>query len=701
MRSPTHKPTGVDDIIPTTHGKPDFTVFQELARKGLTETLDAVRGTKVLVIDPALSSLISLVAEFSLLKDHGVERVFHIQPGRLETDNHSVLYLTRPNVQYAQWIADQVRDSNAQGETRDYTLYFCPRRTLVCDRILEEHGVLGDLTVGEFPMDFVPLEKDVATLGLDDCIRTLLVDDVPTSLFSMGRALMRLQAIYGFFPRIVGKGRTAKQLGDMLVRMRRELAVDEPMAAQSCTVSQTIDTLLIIDRQVDLISPLCTQLTYEGLIDERFGIKNSLVEVDANFSQTATASTTTSSNPTLATKKKKIPLNSKDGLFTELRDLNFSVVGGWLHRAAKRINQDYEGRHQAKTISQLRQFIGKLSNLQTEHQSLKLHTYLAEELYKFTLTTAFNKNLEFEQTLMGGAQVPSNSAFTDYLDELIGKQAPLPQVLRLLCLQSLVNNGLKSKMYDYWRREIVQTYGYQHLITLERLARLQLLVPNPNNARGHYNTLKKSLHLLVEDVDEVNPDDIAFVYSGFAPLSVRLVQCIIRDPTFTHRTRPAHPRRFGLGNSLDVTQTWNSLTGPIAQALGAPGHSAKSPNAPGESVNDKSNSYDIPASQNFAPMVNTTGWKGFEDIVQYLPGPAFDCVQTVEDANPYIIQNWRQAGDRPTTVVFFVGGCTYAEIAAIRFLAQNNNRDFLIATTHIINGNSLMESIAEPGMTVP
>jgi len=36
-----------------------------------------------------------------------------------------------------------------------------------------------------------------------------------------------------------------------------------------------IDNLLIIDRIVDPLTPLLTQLTYEGLIDEFFGIHNS------------------------------------------------------------------------------------------------------------------------------------------------------------------------------------------------------------------------------------------------------------------------------------------------------------------------------------------------------------------------------------------------------------------------------------------
>ena len=40
------------------------------------------------------------------------------------------------------------------------------------------------------------------------------------------------------------------------------------------TPSDKIDALIVLDRQIDLVTPLLTQLTYEGLIDELFGIKN-------------------------------------------------------------------------------------------------------------------------------------------------------------------------------------------------------------------------------------------------------------------------------------------------------------------------------------------------------------------------------------------------------------------------------------------
>ena len=98
----------------------------------------------------------------------------------------------------------------------------------------------------------------------------LYVDNESSSLHQIARGLMTIQSLYGTFPNIVGKGRYARNLFDLMTRMRRDIGVDcdPPM-------SPLFDTLMIIDRTVDLTSPVVTQLTYEGLIDEFYGIKHS------------------------------------------------------------------------------------------------------------------------------------------------------------------------------------------------------------------------------------------------------------------------------------------------------------------------------------------------------------------------------------------------------------------------------------------
>ncbi|CEG81574.1 Putative Transcription factor ScGATA-6 [Rhizopus microsporus] len=170
----------------------------------------------------------------------------------------------------------------------------------------------------------------------------------------------------------------------MLLRMRKEHAVTDQVSTKAPsllnTVSNHIDQFIIIDRNVDLVTPLCTQLTYEGLIDETMGIKHCVVELDPSLI-TLAASKGPSTPTTSATpmKKKKYVLNSSDKLFGQLRDQNFAVVGGILNKVAKRINENYEERHNAKTMAQIRDFVGRLGELQQEHQSLRVRNHLLNQ----------------------------------------------------------------------------------------------------------------------------------------------------------------------------------------------------------------------------------------------------------------------------------------------------------------------------------
>ncbi len=79
-------------------------------------------------------------------------------------------------------------------------------------------------------------------------------------------------------------------------------------------------------------------------------------------------------------------------------------------------------------------------------------------------------------------------------------------------MASLTNNGIDK--FDHYRREILQTYGYEVLFTLNHLERVGLL--KRQDGKGNFSSLKKSMQLFVDEVDEANPKDISYVYSGFS-----------------------------------------------------------------------------------------------------------------------------------------------------------------------------------------
>lgn len=170
------------------------------------------------------------------------------------------------------------------------------------------------------------------------------------------------------------------------------------------------------------------------------------------------------------------------------------------------------------------------------------------------------------------------------------------------------------------------------MIVLDSLERAGLLSTKAASTRSTFSSLRKALRLIVDEVDEQKPNDVAYVYSGYAPLSIRLVQCIVQKHVML------------AAQASDISQS------RIANTLAA--------------------------------LPNAMGWRGFEEPLKLVKGKTFDEIQKQEDkavrakrrfllllglTAPGILNGV----ENKVSIVFFLGGCTYTEIAALRFIAQN------------------------------
>ena len=63
----------------------------------------------------------------------------------------------------------------------------------------------------------------------------------------------------------------------------------------------------------------------------------------------------------------------------------------------------------------------------------------------------------------------------EFYENEMGKHCSYYNLLRLICLESLTQNGIKSKQYDYLKKEFLSVYGYQNLILWNNLEKLKIL----------------------------------------------------------------------------------------------------------------------------------------------------------------------------------------------------------------------------------
>ena len=65
---------------------------------------------------------------------------------------------------------------------------------------------MGEITIGEFHLDLIPLESDLLSLEMENSFKDVTLDADFTSIHNMASAIMKLQAIHGIIPKICGKG---------------------------------------------------------------------------------------------------------------------------------------------------------------------------------------------------------------------------------------------------------------------------------------------------------------------------------------------------------------------------------------------------------------------------------------------------------------------------------------------------------------
>uniref|UniRef100_A0A8C8X8U6 Vacuolar protein sorting-associated protein 33A n=1 Tax=Panthera leo TaxID=9689 RepID=A0A8C8X8U6_PANLE len=586
------------------YGRVNLNVLREAVRRELREFLDKCAGSKAIVWDEYLTGPFGLIAQYSLLKEHEVEKMFTLKGSRLPAaDVKNIIFFVRPRLELMDIIAENVLSEDKRGPARDFHILFVPRRSLLCEQRLKDLGVLGSfIHREEYSLDLIPFDGDLLSMESEGAFKECYLED-QTSLYHAAKGLMTLQALYGTIPQIFGKGECARQVANMMIRMKREFTGSQN------SIFPVFDNLLLLDRNVDLLTPLATQLTYEGLIDEIYGIQNSYVKLPP---EKFVPKKQGDGGKDLPTEAKKLQLNSAEELYAEIRDKNFNAVGSVLSKKAKVISAAFEERHNAKTVGEIKQFVSQLPHMQAARGSLANHTSIAELIKDVTTSEDFFDKLTVEQEFMSGIDTDKVNS---YIEDCIAQKHPLIKVLRLVCLQSVCNSGLKQKVLDYYKREILQTYGYEHILTLYNLEKAGLLKPQ-TGGRNNYPTIRKTLRLWMDDVNEQNPTDISYVYSGYAPLSVRLAQLLSRP-----------------------------------------------------------------------------GWRSIEEVLRMLPGPHFEERQPL----PTGLQKKRQPGENRVTLIFFLGGVTFAEIAALRFLSQleDGGTEYVIATTKLMNGASWIESLME------
>ena len=145
--------------------------LRENSQKDLQEVLESINGTKWVYLDIQLSAILRSFVNGDFLKRNQVLFVAELEEVTFETPTapnpDHVIFIARSEPSEMKKVAMQVRSFvSSDRRVPEFHILFTPQRTVICEQVLEDEGVLDRLEIAEFALGFIPIETDLLSLEM-------------------------------------------------------------------------------------------------------------------------------------------------------------------------------------------------------------------------------------------------------------------------------------------------------------------------------------------------------------------------------------------------------------------------------------------------------------------------------------------------------------------------------------------------------
>ena len=357
---------------------------------------------------------------------------------------------------------------------------------------------------------------------------------------AVARAVWGLKSIFGNIPNTFAVGRNVKRLAKLENHFSNHFGQVKQKAGD-------IGSMFIFERDVDWTSCLLSPLTYEGLLDETFGISCGTVEFGPEVTKSEGANT-------------KLQLSSMDKMFDKIRNKHFASIFTVLGVTAKQLSAAQSAASNM-SVSQMKQFVANdLKVMKAQSKAVNLHIS-ASEVIQREKGGQFETQLPVEHSLVAGTGYKEN---INYIEDCMALLKPMTIALRLICLLSHCNDGLSFSDYQKLKTQFVQAYGFNHLVTWSNLLKSGIirvkgginqstslsnikaeaanvavnkigagiagLVGVGSTRSGSFQTIVKKLNCVPADTNVSEPNNAGYVFNGaFTPITCRIVEEVIRS----------------------------------------------------------------------------------------------------------------------------------------------------------------------------
>ena len=181
-----------------------------------------------------------------------------------------LVYVISPTQENIDNICYAYTLSNSPTKNIDFSLIFIPGETSEIIKSMMKMEILKNYDIYNFSIEIMPIDHDLLSLELENSFKEIYINKNNSPILKLADVVLKLEVAFGKISNTYIKGDYAKIFNDILTLKEEE---------HNLKSQDKILGMIVLDRSVDFITPLLSNYTYEGLIDDIFGIKNGEIKV--------------------------------------------------------------------------------------------------------------------------------------------------------------------------------------------------------------------------------------------------------------------------------------------------------------------------------------------------------------------------------------------------------------------------------------
>ena len=430
-----------------------------------------------------------------------------------------IIFMIRPQIEILNSVINTGLILNSIKPNIKKYLVFIPGENQDIIEHMIANYVINSFSIESLNYDLIPIDIDLLSLERDNTLKEMYIEKNLSVIDDFAYAFAKFENCFGKVKYKYIKGDLANNFCKTVEEKENEMGLNN---------SEEILGMIVLDRSVDFLTLMCSNYTLEGLLDENFGINLGKIKVKESLLKEGLSKTPIKSD-------KLIPygITTKNNKFyCSFRCMHYLDVSRYIiiiKEYYKKLTNDNKKNGEKLSMNRLEELTKELNEFVEIKDKIIILENLINYLIKSKENNLYLNYIEKEQLMLAG-DLPHN--LYNYYEEHLYEQRDIKSLIKLMVIESLTQNGIKD--YQKLKREILNIYGYQYIFLLRDLEQIgwlkeKVFLTNIFNIRKNITELthiqiNEKFNLVNLNYDSKNIQDCSYVFGGYCPLSLRLIE---------------------------------------------------------------------------------------------------------------------------------------------------------------------------------